>query len=337
MKWKQFSLFAVFLPFLSLSAADQPAETVIQAPGAGLEAPQEIPEDEVSRAKPKYFTGFKKVRELTGPADKPMIMPTDLALGFDNRLYVVDSGNNRILVFAEEGKFLFAFGSPGEGDGQLIAPVGITTTADGSVLVADRGNKRVQVFDTDGKFLQSIPTLIGEKRAAPVDVALDDATARLYVTVSAPDHKVLVYNNKGEVETTWGQPGSNLGEFRYPASVVVGPNEYVYVVDVFNSRVQALDFSGKAKVTIGSWGVSPGHLFRPKGVTVRKDGLTLVSDSYLGVIQLFNADTRFRAVLGNDGDIAYFDTPTGLVADSKGRVYVAEMLAHRVTVLQLEQ
>ncbi len=342
MRWNKLLHVAFFLPLFSLAASDQLPEAFKQVSEGGLQAPLDIQpqaslKKQSDRAKPKIpLAGFTKVQELTGPANKPMIMPTDLALGADNRVYVVDSGNNRILVFAEDGAYLFAFGSPGEGDGELIAPVGITTAADGSVLVADRGNKRVQAFDADGKFLKSIPTLIDGKRVSPVDVALDDATAYLYVTISAPYHQILVFNSNGEVESIWGKPGSNLGEFRYPASLTIGPNNYVYIVDVFNSRVQELDFSGKPQVTVGSWGVTPGKLFRPKGVAVRKDGLTFVSDSYLGVIQLFDPDTRFRAVLGNAGEIVYFDTPAGLLADSKGRVYVAEMLSHRVTVMQLE-
>lgn len=337
--WTKLTLLLILLPSLSPAQSELPPVTPegFGVPGIELEKPKEpLQMPNAASIKPESLVGFQKILELTGPPDKPMVMPTDVAIGAKGQIYVVDSGNNRILVFAQDGAYLFAFASPGEGDGQLIAPVGITTAGDGSVLVADRGNKRVQVFDADGKFLKSIPTLMGKQRVPPVDVALDDSTAYLYVTVSAPLHRILAYNNKGRVDSIWGKPGSNLGEFRYPAAIAIGPNKYVYIVDVFNSRVQALDFSGKVQVTVGSWGVTPGHLFRPKGIAVREDGLSLVSDSYLGVVQLFDTDTRFLAVLGNDGNIAYFDTPTGLAADSKGRVFVAEMLAHRVSVLQLE-
>ncbi|WP_456381067.1 NHL repeat-containing protein [Thiolapillus sp.] len=281
--------------------------------------------------------GFRKLQELTGPPDKPMVMPTDVAIGVKGQVYVVDSGNNRILVFAEDGAYLFTFGSPGEGEGQLLGPVGITTASDGSVLVADRGNHRIQVFDADGKFLKSIATHIGKQKVAPVDIVLGDNERHLYVTISAPIHRVFVYNNKGRADLVWGKPGSNLGDFRYPAAIALGTHDDIYVVDVFNSRVQVFDFSGKVLATVGSWGVTPGKLFRPKGVTIREDGVIFVSDSYLGVIQVFNADTRYQSVLGNKGDIGYFDTPTGLATDGKKRLYVAEMLANRVSVLRLDR
>ena len=284
--------------------------------------------------------GFTRLLELTGPQDTPMQMPTDVAIGLDDRVYVVDSGNNRVLCFSNDGEYLFAFGSLGEGEGQLLAPVGIATAADGSVFVADRGNKRIQIFDENGKFLTTIPTRSGDQDATPVDVAVDRSGKHIYVTITKPFHRVLVFGEgagKGEVTAIWGKPGSNLGEFRFPATIAVGPDRNIYVVDVFNSRAQVFRESGEPIVTVGAWGVTPGHLFRPKGIAIGSDGSVAISDSYLEVVQLFNDDTRFRAVLGEKGEFAHFTTPAGLAMDSRGRLYVVEMLANKVTVVQLEK
>lgn len=284
--------------------------------------------------------GFSRVDELTGPADKPMAMPTDIAIGIEGRIYIVDSGNNRVLCYSKDGEYLFAFGSPGEGDGQLLAPVGISAAPDGSVLIADRGNRRIQIFDENGKFITTIPTKSGERSVTPVDVAVDKAGKHIFVTATKPFHRVLVYGKgggKGEVEAIWGKPGSNPGEFRFPATIAVGPDKNIYIVDVFNSRIQVYRDSGEPLITISSWGVTPGHLFRPKGVAINDQGLIAVSDSYLGVVQLFKDDTKFQAVLGENEEFAHFTTPAGLALDNNGRLYIAEMLANKVTVLQLER
>ena len=337
--WFAFSFLSLFLAGF---ASAQPKDESVVPEGFGVpdksleqpDLPQPLPE--IGPAAPKPLKKFRKVRELTGPADDPIRMPTDVAVGKDGQVYVVDSGNNRIVVFSAEGKYLFSFGSVGEGDGQLIAPVGIALASDGSVLVADRGNNRVQIFDGGGHFLKSLATRVGNQPVPPVDVVLGDQERYLYVTVSSPVHRVLVYDDKGKVHSVLGKPGNNLGDFRYPATLAVGPHDDLYVVDVFNSRVQVFNFKGKVLATVGSWGITPGKLFRPKGVAVRKDGLILVSDSYLGVVQVFDTDTRFKAVLGNQGGIAYFETPTGLAVDDGGHLYVSEMLANRVSVLYLD-
>lgn len=288
---------------------------------------------------PGPLVEFERVYELTGPSDKPMAMPTDIAIGLEGRVYIVDSGNNRVLCYSQDGEYLFAFGSPGEGKGQLLAPVGITTAADGSVLIADRGNRRIQIFDENGKFLTTIPTQAGERVATPVDVAVDKAGKHIYVTATKPFHRVLVYGEgggKGEVKSIWGKPGSNPGEFRFPATIAVGPDKNIYIVDVFNSRIQVFKDSGDPLVTISSWGVTPGHLFRPKGIAINDNGIIAASDSYLGVVQLFDNNTQFLAVLGENDDFAHFTTPAGLAMDGRGRIYIAEMLANKVTVLKLD-
>jgi DNA-binding beta-propeller fold protein YncE len=287
---------------------------------------------------PGPLAEITRVFELTGPKDKPMAMPTDIAIGLNERIYIVDSGNSRVLCYSKDGDYLFAFGSPGEGEDQLLAPVGIATAADGSVFVADRGNRRIQIFDENGKYLMTIPTRSGDQTATPVDVAVD-RSGMIYVTITKPFHRVLVFGEgagKGEVKSIWGKPGNNLGEFRYPATIAVGPDKNIYIVDVFNSRIQVFNEKGEPVITIGSWGITPGNLFRPKGIAVGQDGMVAVSDSYLEVVQLFDSNTRFKAVLGENGDFAHFTTPTGLAMDKRGRLYIAEMLANKVTVLELK-
>lgn len=278
-----------------------------------------------------------KVLEITGGPDHALKMPADIVVTEQDRLYIVDSGHHKIQVHALNGDYLFSFASQGNGPGQLQDPVGIASGANGDILVADRGNYRIQVFDADGKFIRSIPTRYRNIQIPPVDVAESLDGRQLYITGSNPIHAVLVCDNQGKVEKIWGKSGSNEGEFRFPATVAVDRDAEVYVVDVFNSRVQVFSDKGEFLVTIGSWGVLPGQLFRPKGIAVFQDGRTLVSDSYLGVLQLYRSDTRFDSVLSLDGEFTRFTTPTGLSIDRKNRIYVSEMLENRVSVVKLDE
>lgn len=80
------------------------------------------------------------------------------ALGFDftGNLFVLDSGNHRIQVFAPDGSFLRSMGEPGEGPGQLGDPQGMFVHPDGRVWVADTRNRRVQPFSATGEVLDGI-------------------------------------------------------------------------------------------------------------------------------------------------------------------------------------
>jgi DNA-binding beta-propeller fold protein YncE len=62
-------------------------------------------------------------------------------------------------------------------------------------------------------------------------------------------------------------------------------------------------------------------------------GNVYVSDSFLGVVQVFNPDGEFAYVIGEDGTATVYDTPVGLAA-SGSRLYVTQMLAGKVAVLE---
>ena len=58
------------------------------------------------------------------------------------------------------------------------------------------------------------------------------------------------------------------------------------------------------------------------------------SDSYLGVIQIFNGDGILQGVIGDEkGNVAKFKTPVGM-AISGSRLYVVEMFSNRVLILE---
>jgi DNA-binding beta-propeller fold protein YncE len=279
----------------------------------------------------------RKTMELMSTPDGNMRMPSDVALDEYGRIYVVDSGNHRVVVYARNGDFLLSYGKEGNGAGELYFPVGITVTKSGKVLVADRGNKRIQVYETHGKYINTIKGRVGNQQYTPVDVSASQNEEHIYISATSPLHQILKLDRKGKVLDIWGRAGDNEGEFRYPATIALSrENNELYIVDVLNTRVQVFDNKGKFLVTVGSWGVSQGQLFRPKGVALTDNNKILVSDSYLGVVQLYNSDTRFSAVLSMQGDIARFTTPAGIAVDKQNRVYIAEQMANRVTVCQLK-
>lgn len=82
--------------------------------------------------------------QFAGPAD----CMVDSTPG-DEKIFVVDRGNNRIQVFNRAGVFLSAFDGTGTAAGQLNNPNGILGTSDVPVVV-DTGNNLVRIFNQDG-------------------------------------------------------------------------------------------------------------------------------------------------------------------------------------------
>ncbi len=271
--------------------------------------------------------------EINGAAGNPLSLPSDVAVS-NQRVYVVDGGNDRVAVFDPRGKFLFAFGGAGAEKGRMKGPVGITAGGEGKVYVADTGNQRVQVYDADGKYLAGFPVRSDGQAVRPIDVAVDTRTGEIYVTGNN-NHKVMVFNAAGELQREWGGNGLNAGQFRYPATIALMPDGRIAVVDVLNTRVQVFRQSGRFSAEIGEWGVLPGQLFRPKGIAIDRTGRFYISDSYLNLVQVYSNNGSFLHVLKISGARPTLRTPTGMAIDDNDRLYVAEMLENRVSVFSL--
>ena len=93
--------------------------------------------------------------------------PIDVALGDEERIYVLCRADNAALVrkynYADED--LGQFGSVGKGDGQFMWPVSIITDADENIYVSDEYLNRISVFDREGEFKGKLGG-VGERAGA---------------------------------------------------------------------------------------------------------------------------------------------------------------------------
>jgi DNA-binding beta-propeller fold protein YncE len=126
-------------------------------------------------------------------------LPRDVAIGLDGRLYVVDGGNFRVVVFDREGKYLSAFGSVGKQYGQFARPKEVAVDREGNVYVVDSAFGNFQIFSPDGELL----LFVGErserdgpgKYMLPSGIAVDE-DGRVYM-VDQWFRKIEIYRPVG--------------------------------------------------------------------------------------------------------------------------------------------
>jgi len=274
--------------------------------------------------------------DLTGGgAAGGLSLPSDVAVR-DNRVYVVDSGNHRVVVFDSQGNYLQAIGVEGEQTGQFNYPLGIDAGPDGRIYIADRNNLRIQIFTSQGRYQNSFPVTSGGNRVHPIDIAMDPEGEELFVTGN-DNHHVMVFTPEGKPLREWGGSGLGQGEFRYPGTLAFLQDGRLAVVDILNTRIQVFNQDGSFSLEIGEWGVLHGQLFRPKGIALDASDQIYVSDSYLNQIQVFSDTGQFEHVLRITDQGRKLQTPSGIAIDTEHRLYVAEMLGNRVSVFQLQQ
>jgi hypothetical protein len=126
------------------------------------------------------------------PGDGPdtFNMPTDTVVTANGDLFVSDGyGNQRVVKFDKNGKFVKTWGGKGTDPGQFRLPHSIIQDKRGRLIVGDRcglaatGCKgaRIEIFDTDGKFLEQWPTMGGEELSAPDTLFYIAKTDTLYI------------------------------------------------------------------------------------------------------------------------------------------------------------
>ncbi|MBJ6363954.1 hypothetical protein ACFOQM_22255 [Paenibacillus sp. GCM10012307] len=85
----------------------------------------------------------------------PFKAPEDIYINDNNAIYVVDSGNNRIVLLDSSHQLVRVYGDE-DGPGKLNGPKGIFVKNDGTVYVADTQNRRIAIFNHDGVFQKEI-------------------------------------------------------------------------------------------------------------------------------------------------------------------------------------
>lgn len=271
--------------------------------------------------------------------------PGGVALAHD-RIYVADTGHDRIAVFDREGELLGTGGETGSDPGDFRRPMRLTAGPGGNLYVTDLLNDRVQVFDPRGRVLRTYgpdgDVRVRFRQPAGVDLDADD---NLYVA-EFTGQRVQKLSPSGERLGTWGRGNTtgywHYGYFNYPTDVAVAPGGDFYVADTFNDRVKHYGADGSR---LGVWGGivglnTPGPFrgwFRGAyGLAVRgdhEDARVLVADFGNHRVQVFDRAGSFLTAFGSRGSgPGQLTQPTDVALGPNGTVYVNDFANDRIQV-----
>lgn len=130
--------------------------------------------------------------------------PRDLYVGPDQRVYLVDAANARVVVMDRYFKFLFEIKSFTNEHGvpdTFSNPSGVFVN-DENIYVCDTDNNRIVMFDLEGTYIKIVPkpqsNLFEEGSIyKPVACAVDNY-GRIFVVSSTTYQGIIVLNDKGD-------------------------------------------------------------------------------------------------------------------------------------------
>ena len=260
------------------------------------------------------------------------------AVGVDtqDRVYAFNRGQRPMVVFDRDGNFLRAWG-----EGVFRRAHGVHMAPDDTVWLTDDGDHTVRHCTLDGTVLLTIgipgaprPYMSGEPFHRCTHTALSPQ-GDLYVSDGYGNSRVHKFAPNGTLLFSWGEPGTDPGQFNLPHNICCDPDGWVYVADRENHRVQVFDGNGKYEA---QW----NNMHRPSGLCMERGpqprfyvgeigggmGVNYDMPNIGPRVSIYSHKGEMLARLGQRPaglEPGQFMSPHGLAVDSRGDIYVGEV------------
>ena len=274
--------------------------------------------------------GGRVSRFLFGKREGVMVKPTAVAKN-DAGLVVISDPSVPTLYFVDVAEEK-AWTLKQKLADVLESPIGVAIDAAGKVYVCDSVLGKVFVHEVGTKRMDEF---IASGLERPTGIALSPEQDRLHV-VDTLACQIVTYNLSGERLSSFGERGTQPGQFNYPTYIATTLDGNLCVSDSLNFRVQVFRPDGTLVSTFGSVGDGAGNFARPKGVGVDTLGRIYVADAAFDNIQVFDPDGTLLLAFGHEGDRAgELSLPGGLFIDSTNTIWVADSFNQRLQVFRL--
>jgi serine/threonine-protein kinase len=204
----------------------------------------------------------------------------------------------------------------------------------------------LRILDPEGNLHGTIGDIgvgTGSFTAAPLSVAID-SEGNYYASVfeyrvGEEDHRMIhKIAPSGEFVDSFGAYGMKPGEFLYPVSVAVAPDDTLYILDSETHQVQRFACDGAYLSGFGGRGKGQGRFNDPRIVLVGPDGKVYVLDHGNRQVQRFSADGAYETrwafrVAAGETEMRQLD---GIGVDLRGNVYIGDASSGKVRQVTAE-
>lgn len=255
------------------------------------------------------------------PPNNLMQQPTALYVdAAKKRYYVVDSGNNRLVSFDKDGKFLNAFNA----QGNLKTPTDFTRDKEGKLWVVEKGRNSITMVNLRDKITKPHEL---KNNGVPVYPDRFEFVGDLFYVLDRSSGNVLSFNkhmkvvkrygcsdcNNGFIDFTihkgnvWGlglrekavygfsPTGEQTAKIKldneavnFPRAITFDSSGFLYVLDRYNGSVAVFDTRGRLKYSFLSKGHVREKLFYPVEIRFDPWGRLCVVDEGNGRVEIFS-------------------------------------------------
>lgn len=333
--------------------------------------------DDIEKIHQAGLRNNKKLPLVRKPEERGMLRFPGKLLATDSRLYISDTGRNRVLETDHMGRLrrIFGSGSAGLVDGaadyaSFNAPQGIIKL-DEDLYVADSGNhaiRRIRLGSGDVETIASNGALLTEQQSAQMAVSeamqspwdLLYSHSALYIAMAGAHQIWKLPLNSRKLEVFAGQGRADLVDgparsacFAQPSSLTVF-NEHLFIADAESSAIRVIRLQADTVATVVGLGLSEygdregigreARLQYPLSITVdRQRELLWVADSYNDKLKMIAfKDNRVRDFpldhpLQEPGGLSLYGDTLFVANTNAHEILRVDLPSRRVQVLDIDE
>ena len=285
------------------------------------------------------FTAMEPVLRIgrSGAGVGEFNRPRNLAVSPDGeRVYVLDSGANRIQYFDKNGTYIGQWDSAA--GVQFYEPWGIDIDSKGNVYIADTWNGRIVKCDPEGNLITTWgandPT---DSRGFYGPRAIAISSDDIVYVCDTGYKRIMIYDENGNFIRKFGTSGMGMGELDEPVGIALLDDEHLAIADTWNQRVQVFDVSGRSAIDgvttvfeVNAW-YTQSLNNKPYITGSMASGSIFLTDPEGSLIHQYDLNGNLvRTWNADGGDIDHFSMPTGITMAPDGSIWVVDTENNRV-------
>ncbi len=270
------------------------------------------------------------------PANSVVGRVSGIAVGPTGNIVALNRGYHPVLEFKSDGTFVRSWG---EGSGMFIGAHALRFDPQGNLWYVDAADNIIYRFDSEGRTVGTLGTNPEPwtwlthviEHAVPGKAQFYQETdigwakdGNMFVSDGYGNSRVAKFNKDGIFVKSWGERGTEPGNFNTPHSLVVDNNDVIYVADRGNSRIQVFNTEGELK---GVWKLPTA----PWALCLTNGPNQVMFVGSVGRVYKMDLTGKILGAFGRPGRMpGTIDSVHGISCPDEKAVYLANLYASRI-------
>jgi DNA-binding beta-propeller fold protein YncE len=259
-----------------------------------------------------------------------------ITVGPKGNIIALNRGYHPVLEFTSDGTFVRSWG---EGSGMFVGAHAVRFDPQGNLWYVDAADDIIYRFDSEGRTVGTLGTnpepwtwethviehaVRGRAQFYQETDIGWTKDGSMFVSDGYGNSRVAKFDKDGNFVKSWGERGTQPGEFNTPHSLVVDNNDVIYVADRGNSRIQTFDTEGNLKEV---WRLPTA----PWALCLTSGPSQVMFVGSVGRVYKMDLTGKVLGVFGRPGRMAgTIDSVHGISCPDDKAVYLANLYASRI-------